>query len=76
MSVAFLMDANVPQAITAQLRLRGVDVLTAQEDASDQIPDEDLLLRAATLGRVLSRTTFAFGRWLVTGFETGDHSRA
>lgn len=32
MSVAFYMDEHVPRAISVGLRLRGVDVLTAQED--------------------------------------------
>jgi hypothetical protein len=29
------MDVHVPWAITAELRLRGVDVLTAQEDGKN-----------------------------------------
>jgi hypothetical protein len=32
MPVALYMDAHIPRAITVGLRLRGVDVLTAQED--------------------------------------------
>ena len=32
MSVAFYMDEHVPKPITLALRIRGVDVLTAQED--------------------------------------------
>ena len=32
MSVAIYMDEHVHRAITAGLRLRGVDVVTAQED--------------------------------------------
>jgi hypothetical protein len=47
------MDHHVRRAITAGLRLRGVDVLTAYEDGSDRLPDPLLLDRATTLGRVL-----------------------
>jgi hypothetical protein len=53
MPVALYMDVHVPQAITEQLRLRGVDVITAIEDHSDTIMDDALLERAATLGRVV-----------------------
>jgi hypothetical protein len=47
------MDQHVKKEITEQLRRRGVDVLTAFEDSSDQLPDEQLLDRVAALGRVL-----------------------
>jgi hypothetical protein len=47
------MDVHVPQAITDQLRRRGVDVLTAIEDDSAQLGDEALLEHASSLGRVL-----------------------
>jgi hypothetical protein len=47
------MDVHVPAAITVELRRRGVDVLTAQEDGADQLADPDLLDRALALGRVL-----------------------
>lgn len=53
MSVSLLMDVHVHRAITTALRLRGADVLTAQEHASDELEDPDLLDRAALLGRVL-----------------------
>jgi len=46
-------DHHVPAAITAELRGRGIDVLTAQEDGSDQIDDDLLLERARQLNRVL-----------------------
>ena len=45
------MDVHVPQAITDQLRRRGVDVLTAIEDSSAELTDEALLERASTHGR-------------------------
>jgi predicted nuclease of predicted toxin-antitoxin system len=47
------MDVHVPYAITTGLRLRGVDVLTAQEDGTRRFLDAILLDRATTLGRVL-----------------------
>lgn len=47
------MDVHVPFAITAGLRLRGVDVLTAQEDDAAQLDDEVLLDRVTALGRVI-----------------------
>ena len=47
------MDVHVPYAITIALRLRGVDVLTAQEDGSRELEDAALLDRATTLGRVM-----------------------
>jgi len=46
-------DHHVPTAITAELRRRGIDVLTAQEDGSDQLDDDLLLERARQLDRVL-----------------------
>ena len=47
------MDAHVPRAITEGLRLRGVDVLTAQADGAHAFTDPELLDRATSLGRVL-----------------------
>jgi hypothetical protein len=56
MSVALYMDVHVHVAVTEQLRRRGVDVLTAQDDDSDDLDDEALLIRSTILGRV----TFTF----------------
>ena len=47
------MDVHVRRAITNALRLRNVDVLTAQEDHSARLLDPALLDRANVLGRVL-----------------------
>lgn len=47
------MDVHVPQAITDQLRRRGVDILTAFDDKSQELPDDQLLLRTTQLNRVL-----------------------
>ena len=53
MTVALYMDEHVHRAITTSLRLRGVDVLTTQDDGRRQVPDHVLLDRATELRRVL-----------------------
>jgi len=52
-SIALYMDEHVPRAITVGLRLRGVNVLTAQEDNRRNTPDSILLDRATELGRAM-----------------------
>lgn len=47
------MDEHVPYAITESLRLRGVDVLTVQEDNRRHTDDDILIDRATELGRLL-----------------------
>jgi predicted nuclease of predicted toxin-antitoxin system len=51
--VRLYMDENVHGAVTKGLLLRGVNVLTAQEDGRDNTPDAQVLDRASDLGRVL-----------------------
>jgi len=53
MPIGIYMDVHIPKAITNGLRLRGVDVLTAQEDETTTLSDADLLERATELGRAL-----------------------
>lgn len=53
MSVKLYFDVHVRAAVTDGLRLRGVDVLTAQEDGASRMDDPDLLNRAGDLGRVV-----------------------
>lgn len=53
MSIKLYMDVHVRRAVTDGLRLRGVDVLTAQEDGAGALTDPQLLSRATALGRVL-----------------------
>ena len=53
MSVTLYVDVNVRQAVTDGLRLRGVEVLTAQEDGSRELEDDALLDRATELGYIL-----------------------
>lgn len=73
MAVRFYMDAHVRGEVTEQLRLRGVDVLTAQEDGRDRTPDNELLRRAHELGRVLVTQDHRFRamaeEWQATGEE-------
>jgi hypothetical protein len=47
------MDVHIRRAVTSALRLRSVDVLTAQEDGAAELDDDLLLQRATELGRVL-----------------------
>jgi predicted nuclease of predicted toxin-antitoxin system len=47
------MDVHVRRAVTSALRLRSIDVLTAQEDGAAELDDDRLLERATELGRVL-----------------------
>lgn len=53
MSVGLYMDVHIPRAITNGLRLRDVDVLTAQEDETTTLEDSELLERVTELGRLL-----------------------
>ena len=47
------LDVHVPAAIADQLRVRGVDVLTAQDDDTTEFDGPDLLVRSTALGRLL-----------------------
>lgn len=51
MPIALFFDVHVDHAIVAQLRLRQVDVRTAQEDGVDQLSDDMLLEHASNLNR-------------------------
>lgn len=53
MAQAFYMDVHVPSAVTVGLRRRDVDVLTSQEDGTQEADDVALLQRATDLGRAL-----------------------
>ena len=53
MAIKFYMDQHIPRSITSGLRLRGVDVLTTQEDGTEEATDSALLDRATDLARVL-----------------------
>jgi len=47
------MDVHKRRAVTSALRLRSIDVLTAQEDGAAELDDDRLLQRATELSRVL-----------------------
>ena len=49
------------RAVTTALRLRSVDVLTAQEDGAATLDDDRLLQRATELGRILVPINFTRG---------------
>jgi predicted nuclease of predicted toxin-antitoxin system len=52
-AIALYIDEHVHRAISLGLRLRGVDVLTVQEDGLTATPDSLLLDRALKLQRVM-----------------------
>ena len=47
------MDVHVRRSVTTALRIRGLSVLTAQEDEAALLQDDELLDRATERGRVL-----------------------
>ena len=53
MPVRLYVDVHVDKAIHDQLRVRGVDVLRAQDDDAGEKADDDLLQRASDLGRLI-----------------------
>ena len=53
MSVEYYFDHHVPAAICEGLRRRGIGVLTAGDDAHGDLPDELILARATSLGRLI-----------------------
>ena len=66
------MDVHVPRAVTNALRLRAIDVLTAQEDNAAELDDDVLLQRATELGRVLvsqDEDLIRESAWLLNGHE-------
>jgi hypothetical protein len=46
-------DEDFPLPVVVALRLRGHDVITAQEDGRGKAPDPDILARAHSLGRAV-----------------------
>jgi predicted nuclease of predicted toxin-antitoxin system len=51
MAVAFYFDVPVNKAIALGLRLRGLEVLTAQEDGYRTASDEEIMMKATKLNR-------------------------
>ena len=52
MAARLYFDVHIDKAIHDQLKLRGVDVLRAQDDNSARLLDEELLQHATDLGRI------------------------
>ena len=72
MSIKLYMDVHVRRAITTGLRLRGVDVLRAQDDGAGELDDSRLLDRATELGRVLFSQDDDLLREAAQRQQTGD----
>ena len=53
MAVHLYMDVHIPMANTRQLPLRGVDVVTATEEGTNELNDDILLEVAREQGRVI-----------------------
>lgn len=53
MAVSFYADVHVPGPAIQQLRRRGVDVLAATEEKTQELPDHELLALAAALQRIM-----------------------
>lgn len=51
--IRFQLDEHVPLAIMRALRSRGIDAVTAAEAGSLGLPDEEVLNRCYTAGRLL-----------------------
>ena len=71
--VVFYLDHNVPATIATGLRLRGIDVITSQEDGTTTLDDNSLLDRATSLERILftqDEDLLAIARsWQQTGVD-------
>jgi predicted nuclease of predicted toxin-antitoxin system len=52
-AVSFYVDVHIPRPVTDTLRRHGAEVLTSQEDGTQEWNDERLLARATEMGRVL-----------------------
>jgi len=73
MTIALYMDVHVPQAITEQLRRRGIDVLTAFDDRTQELSDDQLLIRVTKLKRVLFTQDIRFRVLAETWQTEGKH---
>lgn len=72
MTLRLYMDVNVPHPITKELRLQGIDVLTAQEDGGRTLTDAELLSRASGLGRIVVSFDTDLLREAARRSETGE----
>jgi uncharacterized protein with PIN domain len=67
--IKFYMDEHVPAAVTAGLRKRGVNVLTAQGAGMVEATDKEHLILATNQGRVIFTQDADFLRLHATGIE-------
>ena len=75
MSYAFYMDVHIPRAVTDGLRMRGIDVLTAQEDGTTETKDPILLDRATELSRLFVTQDDDFLALAASHQSVGKHFR-
>lgn len=71
MPIMLYMDEHVPKPLTRALRVRGANVLTAQEDGMAGKDDAEILARATALGRAVYTEDVDFlgiaARWQTEG---------
>lgn len=60
MAIKLYMDHNVPRSIIEGLRARGVKVIVAFEDGTNDLDDSELLDRVTKLGCVLFTRDYNF----------------
>jgi hypothetical protein len=73
MPVALYMDVHVPQAVTNQLRRRSVNVLTSNDDGTNDLDDERLLNRSTELRRLLVTQDIRFHVRAINWQAQGRH---
>lgn len=76
MAAKLYTDVHVPSAVTLGLRIRGIDVLTSQQDGTTEFSDEDLLLQSTALGRILLTQDTDFLTIAAVWQQTGTTFRA
>jgi hypothetical protein len=79
LSVPLYFDHNMPRDVARGLVAREVDLLTAMADEADRAPDEQMLMRATALGRLLVSQdrdfTVITTRWLRSGRSFAGYAR-
>ena len=70
--IKFYMDEHVPATVTVGLRLRGVDVLTAQEAGMLEASGQDHLALALSQDRVVFTQDADFLRLRATGIRHAE----
>ena len=71
MTLRLYMDVHVRRAVTIALRLRGVDVMTAQEDRASRLDDPQLLLAT----EVIASSTMLAQRIRASRVHSGGFSQ-